>query len=51
MSMLWFFAFTAVGIAVFALFLALNRIFKTPLLQLIGGTTLLTICGWLASNC
>lgn len=48
--MLWFFAFTAIGIAIFAFFLALHRIARLPFMQLIGGTALLSICGWLASR-
>ncbi len=46
--MLWFFAFTAIGIAVLALFLTLYRIIRMPILQTLGGTVLLSLCGWLA---
>jgi hypothetical protein len=48
--MLWFFAFTTVGIAIFALFLALHRILKMPFMQMISGTALLAVCGWLATR-
>ncbi len=48
--MLWFFAFTTVGIAIFALFLALHRMFRMPFMQMLGGTAILSICGWLATR-
>ncbi|HNX76337.1 MAG TPA: hypothetical protein PLM07_11950 [Candidatus Rifleibacterium sp.] len=48
--MLWFFAFSAIGIAIFAFFLALNRLVKLPVTQMIGGTALLSLCGWLATR-
>ncbi|HNW10486.1 MAG TPA: hypothetical protein PLK58_02660 [Candidatus Rifleibacterium sp.] len=48
--MLWFFAFTTVGIAIFALFLALRRMTRMPFLQMLGGTAILSLCGWLATR-
>jgi hypothetical protein len=48
--MLWFFAFTAVGIAVFAFFLAIRHLRRMPFLQTIAGTALLGFCGWLAAQ-
>lgn len=47
---MWFFAFTAIGIAIFAFFLALQRLLKLPVMQLIGGTALLSLCGWLTAQ-
>jgi hypothetical protein len=48
--MIWFFAFTAIGIAIFAFFLALRRFFALPLLQLFGGSAVLGLCGLLAAR-
>ena len=48
--MLWFFMFTAVGMAIFALFLALKNMVQFPLLKLFGGTALLGFCGWIATR-
>jgi hypothetical protein len=48
--MIWFFAFTAIGIAIFAFFLALRRFFALPLLQLLSGGAVLGLCGLLATR-
>ncbi|NLF97687.1 MAG: hypothetical protein GX569_13195 [Candidatus Riflebacteria bacterium] len=48
--MIWFFAFTAIGIAIFAFFLTLRRFFALPLLQLFGGGAILGLCGLLAAR-
>ncbi|MBU1109206.1 MAG: hypothetical protein KKB51_21185 [Candidatus Riflebacteria bacterium] len=48
--MLWFFAFTTLGIAIFAFFLALRKFFALPLLQLLGGGAILGLCGLLAAR-
>lgn len=48
--MLWFFAFTSLGIAIFTFFLALHKIRQLPVFKLIGGTALLGLSGWLATR-
>lgn len=48
--MLWFFAFTTIGIAIFALFLALHRLMKLPIFKMVSGTALLGLCGWLSAQ-
>lgn len=46
--MIWFFAFTAMGLATFAMFIALKKVLNITLRRIIGGTALLGICGLLA---
>ncbi len=46
--MLWFFAFTTIGIAIFALFLALKSMARVPLLQIFTGSALMALTGFLA---
>ncbi|MDN5279666.1 MAG: hypothetical protein PWR01_3631 [Clostridiales bacterium] len=46
--MIWFFAFTTIGIAIFALFLTLKRFAQLPFLKIIGGTFLMGVTGILA---
>ncbi len=48
--MLWFFAFTSLGIAIFTFFLAVHKLRKLPLGKLIGGTVLLGLSGLLAAR-
>lgn len=46
--MLWFFAFTSIGIAIFALFLALKKFTRIPFLKICGGSLLIGLTGFLA---
>lgn len=46
--MLWFFAFTSIGIVIFAFFLALKRFSRIPFLKILGGSILMGITGTLA---
>ncbi|MFZ5952476.1 MAG: hypothetical protein ACOYXC_17375 [Candidatus Rifleibacteriota bacterium] len=48
--MLWFFAFTGVGIAVFAFFLAVKSMVRIPFLKIISGSVLLGLTGLLAAR-
>lgn len=48
--MLWFFTFTTVGIAVFALFLALKSMVRIPFLKIFSGSAILFLTGLLASR-
>jgi hypothetical protein len=48
--MIWFFAFTTLGLAIFAFFLALRRFIAMPILQLLSGGMILGLCGLLAAR-
>jgi len=48
--MLWFFAFTSLGMAIFTFFLALHKIRQLPVFKFIGGAALLGLSGWLAAQ-
>ncbi|MEW6710849.1 MAG: hypothetical protein AB1403_13570 [Candidatus Riflebacteria bacterium] len=48
--MLWFFAFTGVGIAVFAFFLAVKSLVRVPFLKIIGGSVIFGLTGLLAAK-
>lgn len=48
--MLWFFAFTSLGIAIFTFFLALHKIKKLPFGRILSGAVLLGLSGLLAAR-
>lgn len=46
--MLWYFAFTTIGISIFAFFLALKKFIGFPFLKIFAGTALLATAGLLS---